>query len=222
MGVAIRPGPASIEGLAWLARVGPAPIEAWGCAMGWGRTAAFSHAQRLAREGRIERLPMARGEGSLLIATRVGVRVAGVPVKSALTPAPTWWAHSSACAWVAAWLTARGRGMEGCRDVLEDPTWTAKIRWSDWNGFHTSGHRPDLAVTRDGARVPIEVELARKSVERLKAILGLHARWRAARKTGGVIYVCADQAGCARVREIATSRDRLEDRPRRRSARRTV
>ena len=55
-------------------------------------------------------------------------------------------------------------------------------------------------------RFGIEVELARKSVERLKAIVGLHARWRAAGQTGGVIYVCADEAGAARIREIAAER----------------
>ena len=30
----LGPGPASLEGLRWLCRVGPAPIDAWGCAMG--------------------------------------------------------------------------------------------------------------------------------------------------------------------------------------------
>ena len=31
----LGPGPASMEGLRWLCRVGPAPIDAWACAMGW-------------------------------------------------------------------------------------------------------------------------------------------------------------------------------------------
>jgi hypothetical protein len=68
------------------------------------------------------------------------------------------------------------------------------------------GIGPDLAVILDGVRFGVEVELARKSVERLKAIVGLHARWRAAGQIGGVIYVCADQAGAERVREIAAER----------------
>ena len=33
-----------------------------------------------------------------------------------------------------------------------------------------------------------------------------HARWRAAGQTAGVIYVCADEAGAARVRDIARER----------------
>ncbi|MGZ6575663.1 MAG: hypothetical protein ACXVHJ_32190, partial [Solirubrobacteraceae bacterium] len=35
------------------------------------------------------------------------------------------------------------------------------------------------------------------------AILDLHARWRAAGKSAGVIYVCEDETGCARIRERA-------------------
>ena len=33
----LGPRPASVEGLCWLARVGPAPIDAWTCAMGGRR-----------------------------------------------------------------------------------------------------------------------------------------------------------------------------------------
>ena len=86
------------------------------------------------------------------------------------------------------------------------------LRWHDGKGAHRSGHRPDLAVILDGVRFGVEVELARKSVERLQAIVGLHARWRAAGQTGGVIYVCADEAGAARVREIAGERGLSTDR----------
>jgi hypothetical protein len=45
----------SMAGLEWLARVGPAPMDAWRCAMGWGERAARSHAMRLEQEGRVER-----------------------------------------------------------------------------------------------------------------------------------------------------------------------
>jgi len=102
--------------------------------------------------------------------------------------------------------------MQGCREVDEDPSWRGNVRWHDGKGAHRSGHRPDLAVILDGVRFGVEVELARKSVERLKAIVGLHARWRAAGQAGGVIYVCADEAGAERVREIAAERGLTTDR----------
>ena len=42
-------------------------------------------------------------------------------------PAPTWWAHLSGCAWVAAWLTARGREMLGPRELLVDDSWSGEL-----------------------------------------------------------------------------------------------
>jgi hypothetical protein len=96
-----------------------------------------------------------------------------------------------------------GREIQGSREVLADPSWTGKLRWHDRNGFHRIGHRPDLAWLVDGQRVAIEVELVQKSIARLRAILELHAHWRAAGKSAGVIYVCADEPGCARIRKRA-------------------
>jgi hypothetical protein len=122
---------------------------------------------------------MKRGDGSLFVATRRGVRMTDVPVTAAVAPAATWWPHLSACAWVAAWLTARGREIQGSREVLADPSWTGTLRWHDHNGVHRIGHRPDLAWLIDGQRVVIDVELAQKSIARLRAILELHAGWRA-------------------------------------------
>jgi hypothetical protein len=146
---------------------------------------------------------MKRGEGALFVATRRGVRMTGLPVAAAVAPAATWWAHLSGCAWVAAWLTARGREIQGSREVLADSSWTGALRWHDHTGVHQIGHRPDLAWLIDGQRVAIEVELAQKSIARLQAIVNLHASWRATGKSAGVIYVCADENGCARIRKRA-------------------
>jgi hypothetical protein len=197
------PGRASVNGLGWLARVGPAPPDAWACAMGWSRASAFSHAQRLEAGGWLVRCRTVWGHGSLLIATRQGVELAGVGVTAACVPAPTWWAHLQACAWTAAWLTARGREIQGSREVLADPSWSGKLRWRDRRGHHVVGHRPDLAWLVDGQRVAIEVELARKSTRRLEAIIALHAKWRSEGRTAGLIYVCVDAPLGARVRELA-------------------
>lgn len=202
-----RPGgwlaPGSLRGLDWLCRVGPAPVQAWGCALGWSRSAGFRHAQRLVAQGWVTRLATVWGHGSLLVPTRAGVRMSGLPVTAALEPAPTWWAHLQACAWTAAWMTVRGRPMLGCREIDADSSWSGVLRWRDNKGSHQAGHRPDLVWAPEGGRAAIEVELARKSTPRLDAVLGLHAGWRAAGKTGGVIYVCADQTGCERVRRVA-------------------
>lgn len=203
MGRELRAGPGSVRGLVWLARVGPAPLDAWRCAMGWSEVAARSHARRLEREGWLGRYPMTRGEGSLFAVTRSGVAMSGVPVRATGPPAPTWWAHMCGCAWAAAWLTGRGREVQGCREVIADSYWSGTVRWEDHKGVHRARHRPDLAWLIKGRRVPIEVELAQKSQARLKAILELHADWYAARAIGGVIYICGDADGAERIRRTA-------------------
>ena len=62
----VRPGPSTVAGLEWLARVGPAPLGAWGIAMGWGRTAVYSHTHRLLKAGWLETCSRTHGEGSLV------------------------------------------------------------------------------------------------------------------------------------------------------------
>lgn len=95
-----------MRGLAWLAAVGPASIEAWAVAMGWGETTAYSHTRRLLAAGWVEVQPMTHGAGSLIYATKTGVAMSGVKARAlAAAPAPTTWAHCEACAWTAAWLT---------------------------------------------------------------------------------------------------------------------
>lgn len=85
---------------------------------------------------------MGWGQGSLLVPTRSGVLVSGLPVTAAAVPEPTWWAHLSACAWTGAWLTARGREMLAPREVLVDDGWRGELEWRDGRGWHESGADP--------------------------------------------------------------------------------
>jgi hypothetical protein len=192
-----------MAGLRWLARCGPSPLDPWRYAMGWSEVAARSHARRLEREGWLKRCPMTWGEGSLFLATRKGVLMLGVPVVAASTPAPTWWAHDSACAWTAAWLTVRGRTFLGQREVISRPEWSGQLHWQDRNSLKRSGHRPDLVAWRGSSMFAMEVELAGKSRPRLDAILKLHHDWILGGNTGGVIYICRDEEGRRRVERSA-------------------
>jgi hypothetical protein len=126
---AVGPGPASLAGLVWLARVGPAPIAAWRVALGWSEPTAFDHARRLEQAGWLTRVPTSYGHGPLLLITRAGVRIADVPVEAPRSPAPTWWAHARACAWTAAWLTRRGQLGLGCRELAGADDWRGEFRW---------------------------------------------------------------------------------------------
>ena len=51
--------------------------------------------------------------------------------------------------------------------------------------------------------VAIEVELQRKADKRLRAILGLYARWLTERRITGLIYVCRDETVAERIREMS-------------------
>lgn len=200
--VELRPGPASMAGLDWLARVGPAPIEAWRCAMGWGERVARSHAGRLEREGWVARQPMLRGGGSLLVVTRRGVRMTGRHVTAPAVPEPTWWAHDCACAWTAAWLTAHHADWRGPREVLTDPSMKRKLEWQTRVGYRRAGHRPDLAVQIANGRVAVEVELERKSTQRMHAILVMYRRWIGEGKLAGIVYVCGSERIAERVEKL--------------------
>jgi hypothetical protein len=195
-----------MRGLRWLSGVGPVSHPAWATAMGWGPSATFRHAARLIDAGWAERQAMTRGEGSLLYATRTGVAVSGVRASVlAAAPAPTTWAHCEACGWVAAWLTARGRHMIGPRELLAGEAWQGQLRWREHGSERTRGHRPDLlaALAPDGPLMPVEVELATKSLARLHAVLTLHARWVATGKARALVYVCGDEPLAERVRKTA-------------------
>ena len=110
----VRPGPSTVAGLEWLARVGPAPLGAWGIAMGWGRTAVYSHTHRLLKAGWLETCSRTHGEGSLVYASRAGLGFSGVTAAAVeKRPSPVSWAHCEACAWTATWLTARGLDLPG-------------------------------------------------------------------------------------------------------------
>ena len=127
------------------------------------------------------------------------MKVAGVPVSPAPTPTPFWWAHLVGCAWVAAWLTVRGREMLAPRELLLDASWRGELISG---GQRPVVHRPDLIGVVPGRRpAAIEVELARKAKGRLRAILSLHASWIASARSGACVYVCRDDP----VRELVVA-----------------
>ncbi|MGZ6623087.1 MAG: hypothetical protein ACXVHD_26100, partial [Solirubrobacteraceae bacterium] len=195
----LRPGPGSLRGLMWLARVGPSPLEPWRFAMGWSEVAARNHARRLEREGWLERVARTRGEGSLFFATRKGVGMLGVALIGCTTPAPTSWAHDVACAWTAAWMTVRGRRFLGPRELLVDSQWSGRLELVHRISGRHLGHRPDFIGIVDDHRIALEVELAPKSRQRLDAILRLQRSWLAVRKTTGIVYVCGNEEGRRRI-----------------------
>jgi hypothetical protein len=198
-----------MEGLRWVAAVGPCPLGAWGVAMDWSRPTLYSHTKRLREAGWLGTCLRTRGEGALVYASRSGVRACGV--KAAVVerrPAANTWPHCDASAWTAAWVTTHGRGIVGPREMLVKPEWRGEVRWREHGEMRKRGHRPDLAIRiPDGRVLPVEVELTDKSPARLKSVFELHARWIVAGLSPAVIYVCSNEDLAGRVRAAGEAAD---------------
>ena len=204
MGRGLSVGPGSMEGLRWLARIGPCPLDAWRSAMNWSEVAARSHARRLESRGWLARQAMVRGDGCLFWATRSGTAEARVPARPIRRVTPAMWHQHCATAWMASWLKLRGHDVLGPRELLELPRWAAEIRWHDYGGTHITTHRPDLiAITQNGARVPIEIKLTRQTTAGLRAVLFQYAGWYHAGMSGGPLYVCATDHDSELIRKHA-------------------
>ena len=195
-GASVGPGPRSLAALAWLARVGASELEPLRLVMGWTERRAHDHVRRLFRAGSVERLPMRRGQGSLIVLTRQGALEAGYPATRApRSIGPTNWAHACACAWTCAWLEVRGRTWWGERDIIDDDFWKQPVSYDDRRGTVDITHRPDLAARLgDGPLVAFEVELHRKNRARLLGILQMYedVSFGDNARLAGVIYVCGN------------------------------
>ena len=188
----VRPGPRSMQALSWLGRVGATPAEPFELVLGVSERVAYDHVRRLEAAGLIKRVPMRRGHGSLIVRTRAGALEAGYPASRApRSITPTTWAHTSACAWVSAWLEVRGRAWWCEREIAEDYFWRFSVRYQDRRGTARVTHRPDLAAQTGSGSVAIEVELQRKNQARLYGILSMYTDMTEGDEAllAGVIYV---------------------------------
>ena len=188
----VRPGPRSMQALSWLGRVGATPAEPFELVLGVGERVAYDHVRRLEAAGLVKRVPMRRGQGSLIVLTRAGALEAGYPASRApRSITPTTWAHTSACAWVSAWLEVRGRAWRSEREIAEDDFWRFPVRYQDRRGTARVTHRPALAAQTGSGSVAIEVELQRKTQARLYGILSMYTDMTDGDEAplAGVIYV---------------------------------
>ena len=173
----VAPGQSSLRALEWLARVGASPSLPLQLVMGCSERVARDHVSRLEAAGLVQRTPMRRGDGALVMVTRKGALEAGHPARHALRSlSPTGWAHASACAWVSAWLNLRGREWISEREILDDDFWRFDLRYQDHRGTVRKTHRPDLGVHTLSGPVAIEVELQPKTAARLRGICWMYAQ----------------------------------------------
>jgi len=211
----VAPGPRSLEGLAWLARVGASPQEPLALVMGWNHSTTYDHVRRLVAAGFVRRLSMTRGDGSLLIVTAAGARVVGYPASWApRSLGPSTWAHACGCAWTSAWLDLRLQTRWAAEpdkrwwsegEILHGAGWRHRITYQDHRGTARVTHRPDLAVLIAGRLVPIEVEVQRRPRARLLRILRMYAELSSDTQPtyAGVIYVATNENIAYRLHDVA-------------------
>lgn len=156
-----------------------------------GRTATYRRFQRCEAAGLVERLRIP-GVGSVLHATRDGIRYAGLglPV-AAISPGAV--DHMLRCTTVAISAGRRygheriltEREIAFAEQVEERPIASAIL--GSVHG-HPRYHRADIAILTDKGTIAIEVELTPKAPPRLRAII---TAWCRASYVAEVHYLCA-------------------------------
>jgi hypothetical protein len=185
-GRAQAPGPRSLELLEFVARLDVAAVGAVQCAFALGRSATYSHLQRLRDADLVSRL-YSYGDGAAVAVTRRGRHRLALPAADVPVGAQYGFGlrHSQAVSWVAALLQLRGRAWVSDREARSRPSWQVPVMWPASRGMH----RPDLGASIDGARVAIEVERTQKRARRLRAILAGYEHTIATGGLSGVLYV---------------------------------
>jgi hypothetical protein len=172
-------------------------------ALGTGRSVTYRRFSRLEDAGLVERLVIP-GVGSVLHATRDGIRFAGLPLPVASVSAGNV-EHTLRCASVAIRLGSyyghdsvlTEREIIAAEALEETPIASTEV--GEYRG-RPKMHRADLAVLREQGTLAIEVELTPKSPRRLEGIV---RAWRSAVAGGTVAevhYVCAAGQTCRAVK----------------------
>ncbi|MHB8492591.1 MAG: hypothetical protein ACYDA6_10330 [Solirubrobacteraceae bacterium] len=191
------PASPALRMLAWVGRHGAGTVQNLAERFGAGPDAVEDVMRSLCREGLARRAGVLAGEPELFIATRAGLRRAGLGELRTCAVTPRAEAHLRVVASVAVWLEAahddhsqvlNERELEGAtRRRRGRRTASPYVHFGD--GFNK---RPDLLVmpTTPAAGLPlaVEVELSRKSSAHLAAIC---RAWASCRGVAGVLYIAA-------------------------------
>jgi len=181
--------------------------------MGVGRTAAYRRVAACIERGLLGRLDLVRDEPSLLRATRIGLRYAGLGLGVAVV------SPGSVDHWLRCASTALLLGEEfGPERILSERELRlferiegqaiASAKVGELPDGAARLHRPDLAVLTDERPIAIEVELTPKAPQRLEQLI---RAWRRASWVAEVRYLCA--AGpTRRAVERAVEKTRAQER----------
>jgi hypothetical protein len=190
---------ASLAAVRWTARLGAVTAGALADSDAVSVAAARGRLLAAERLGLLCRTRPLRGQPSLFVATREGLRVAGLDGSARAGVSPAGAGHALACARVAIVLArAFPRHVISGEDELRfderscrAPLASAEL---DEELRRERLHRPDLVLwpPQEGARPPVavEVELSVKAPVRLREIC---LAWARCRCVAGVLYVAAPE-----------------------------
>jgi hypothetical protein len=177
--------------VSWIARIGAASAVDVAEHLGLTRRAATVRLGAAQRAGLLRVGPRLGGEPALYMATRAGLRAAGLDALPACRISPGAFAHAGACARLAVALAranpqsrlASERELRLAERLAGRPIASAEVgRGRDGE---PALHRPDLVLFGADGAVAIEVELTVKSPPRLRAIIRGWGRSRLVRR---VVY----------------------------------
>jgi hypothetical protein len=204
------------ELVGWVARLGAAGVADVNVRFGLGRTVGYRRVAACIEAGLLERVRLLYGSPALVIATRHGLRWAGLERLGPCRLGVASFVHWAACARLAALLESRGAVLWSERELRHHERDAGELLASieiSQRGERRV-HRPDLVlVDRDGGLpVAIEVELTVKGSHRLDAICRGYAR---ARHLAGARYFAAPEPGRAVGRAIhrTSAHDVIDVRP---------
>ncbi|MGI8803513.1 MAG: hypothetical protein ACR2KV_15345 [Solirubrobacteraceae bacterium] len=199
--------------LAWIGRIGAAGADEVGRRFGVSVPAARARLAACERAGLLEAVKLLHRQPALYVATRAGLRAAGLAELKPCRVSPGGFAHlrEVARAAVALEQALPGVAVVGERELrvweraAGRPLASAELGLALDGGY--ARHRPDLVLWPDGragdAGVPavaIEVELAVKAAPRLAAIV---RGWARSRLVVAVVYYATPEADRALRRAVA-------------------
>jgi hypothetical protein len=193
--------------LAWLGRIGAAGADEVAGHLGISPAAARARLAAGQRRGLVEPVRLLHRQPALYVATRDGLRLAGLAELKPCRVSPAGFAHLREVARVAVAFERRLPGLEvvGERELrvwerdARRPLASAELGLALDGGY--ARHRPDLVLwpagragEEDAPAVAVEVELTVKAAHRLREIV---RGWARSRLVGAVVYYASPEAARA-------------------------
>lgn len=176
----------------WVGRIGAVTVDQVASRFDLGRSVAYERVAACVEAGLLSRVRVLHRAPAFLVATRAGLRLAGLTLP-VVRVSPALANHHLACGVVAVWLErAYGHGsVLSERELVFEERLAGRALASARVGTLESGapklHRPDFAAETGQKWTAVEVELTAKAPRRLERIL---RAWRRA-GVGEVLYVVA-------------------------------